>query len=99
MSGRRNLFDALPEWARTPANVKDLGLIQRNFYSARSDKIGCCMDICKGSVHRLFPPLQGAIRYSDSVFSLPLPSLGYIALVSIRKRRVSCRNRTRIAAC
>jgi hypothetical protein len=56
MTGRRNLLDALPEGARTPADVEDLGLIQRNFDSARPDVIRCRVNVCKGCVHRLFPP-------------------------------------------
>jgi hypothetical protein len=56
MTGRRNLLDALPEGAGTPADVEDLGLIQRNFDSARPNKISCRVNVCKGCVHRLFPP-------------------------------------------
>src|SRR5579859_5417947 len=56
MPGRGYLFDALPERTRAAANVKDLGLIQRNFNCTRPNKVSCCVYVCKGCVHRLFPP-------------------------------------------
>ena len=56
MASGGNLLDALPKRARTAADVEYLGLIQRNFDGARSDVICCRVNVCKGCVHRLFPP-------------------------------------------
>src|SRR6266700_2634171 len=56
MPSCRNLLDALPERTRAAADVKDLGLIQRNFNCTRPNKVSCCVYVCKGCVHRLFPP-------------------------------------------
>jgi hypothetical protein len=47
MTGGGNLLDALAKGARTAADVKDLGLIQGNFDCARSDKVGCRVNVGK----------------------------------------------------
>jgi hypothetical protein len=59
VAGGRNLLDALPEGAGTPADVEDFGLIERNFDGARPDVVCCRVNVCKGCVHGFPPPPWG----------------------------------------
>ena len=65
----RHLLDALPERAGAAADVKDLGLVQRNLHRAGPDEVCCRVNICKGCVHKFSPPPWGCFSYQPSAFS------------------------------